>query len=116
MKKHFALLFILLGAACAPVSEPTPTAVPTPTVIPTPTPIPLSQLDIETLLVLDGDLPEDIIPDTITNENAVGSEPVQNLRSVKAVGGLGHGQPLRLEVHAAHVLPERGDSVRVNKR
>jgi hypothetical protein len=73
MKKHLALLLIFLGTACAPVPEPTPTAVPTPTVIPTPTQIPLSQLDIESLLVMDGDLPEHLTPDTITNENAVGS-------------------------------------------
>ena len=71
MKIHFALLLIFLGTACAPVPDPTPTAVPT--VIPTPTQIPLSQLDIEPFLIVDGDLPEDLVPDTITNENAVGS-------------------------------------------
>ena len=83
MKKHLALLLIFLGTACAPVPDPTPTAVPTPTVIPTPTQIPLSQLDIESLLVVDGDLPEDIVPDTITNENAVGS--VEELDRADAV-------------------------------
>jgi hypothetical protein len=83
MKKHLALLFILLGAACTPVPDPTPTAAPTPTVIPTPTQIPLSQLDIESLLVVDGDLPEDMVSDTITNENAVGS--VEELNRADAV-------------------------------
>ena len=73
MKIHFALLLIFFATACAPVPAPIPTAALTPTVIPTPTQIPLSQLDIEPLLVADGDLPEDLIPDTITNENAVGS-------------------------------------------
>ena len=71
MKKHFALLVIFLGTACAPAPAPKPTAVPT--AIPAPTQIPLSQLDIAPLLVVDGDLPEDLVPDIITNENAVGS-------------------------------------------
>lgn len=75
MKKYLPLLLIYLVTACAPVANPTPTitatAVPTP--FPVSTPIPLSELDIELLLIAVGDLPEGMAPDTITNENAVGS-------------------------------------------
>lgn len=83
MKKYLTLLFIFLGTACTPNANPTPTAAPAPTVIPTPTQIPLSQLDIESLLVGDGDLPEDLVPDIITNDNAVGA--VEELGRADAV-------------------------------
>ena len=73
MKRHLTLLLIFLGTACAPIPNPTPTAAPTPTPVPDPTLIPISQVNLESLLVEDGDLPEDLVPDIITNENAVGS-------------------------------------------
>ncbi len=69
MKKHLALLFIFLGTACAPTPDPTPTASP----IPTPTFIPMSQINLEPILIVDGDLPDDLVPDIVVRENAVGT-------------------------------------------
>jgi hypothetical protein len=69
MKKYLTLLLILLGTACAPVTSPPPTASP----VPAPTFVPLSQIDLEPILVVDGDLPADLVPDIIVRENAVGS-------------------------------------------
>jgi len=63
MKKHLILLLIFLGGACAPK----------PTALPTPAFIPMSQVNLETILVVDGDLPQDLLPDIIVMENAVGS-------------------------------------------
>lgn len=65
MKKYLAFLVVFLGTACTTTLNPTPT--------PEPTPIPLSEVKLESLLIVEGDLPEDLIPDAITNENAVGS-------------------------------------------
>ena len=61
MKKHLVLLFIFWGTACAPAPDATPT------------PIPLSQLNLESILVVEGDLPGDLVPDLKTNKNAVGA-------------------------------------------
>jgi len=69
MKKHLTLLLIFLGIACAPIPGSTPAASP----LPTPTFVPMSQIDLEPVLVIDGDLPEDLVPDIIVRENAVGS-------------------------------------------
>jgi hypothetical protein len=63
VKKSLTLLLILWGTACAPMQK----------LIATPTLIPMSQIDLEAILVIDGDLPEDIVPDIVTRENAVGS-------------------------------------------
>jgi hypothetical protein len=43
------------------IAQPILTPIPSPTEIPTPTPIPLSDIDLESILLLSGDLPTDII-------------------------------------------------------
>lgn len=68
-------MFALLATACGSASEsavqtaiaqtqaaiPTPSPIPTQTPIPTPTPIPLSEIDLETILLVSGDLPPDFV-------------------------------------------------------
>jgi len=44
---------------------PTSTPIPTPTSIPTPTPIPLSDIDLESILLLSGDLPIEFVGDQV---------------------------------------------------
>jgi len=63
MKKYLFFVLIFAGSACALLSTPTPT----------PTPIPLIQLDLEPVLIVEGDLPMDLEADIIVRENAVGA-------------------------------------------
>jgi hypothetical protein len=84
MKKlSFLLVAIILLTACAPSPEviqkaiaktqtALPTNTPTPTPIHTPTPIPLSEINLDNILLLPGDLPEGYIVEPITGENPVG--------------------------------------------
>jgi hypothetical protein len=65
VKKYLIILLTLLGTACAPLLNPTAAALPTP--------IPMSQVDLEPVLVVDDDLPQDLVPDIVTRENAVGA-------------------------------------------
>lgn len=51
-------LIVLLFSGCSsPAPSPTQTPTPTATPSPTPTPIPLSEIDLEPILILPGDLP-----------------------------------------------------------
>jgi hypothetical protein len=84
MKKLFFLLAaIILLTACVPSLEAiqkaiakTQTALPintlTPTPTPTSTPIPLSEINLDNILLLPGDLPEGYTVEPITDENPVG--------------------------------------------
>jgi len=57
MKKHFItfILFLFFISSCSVKTEAKETLIPEPT--PTPTRIPLSEIDLEGMLIMDGDLP-----------------------------------------------------------
>lgn len=63
MKNILWILLVLLGTGCSPVLMPTSEA----------TAVPLSQVDLEPVLVVERDLPQDLAPDIVSKENAVGN-------------------------------------------
>ena len=69
-------LFFLLLSSCAPSPEAiqkaltqTQSAIPTPSPTPTPTPVPLSEIDLSSILLIDGDLPTGFLSEPISYEN-----------------------------------------------
>ena len=75
MKKLItALLLASVLTACGPAATPEPTATliptstpaPSATPIPSPTPINMASVDLESILVLDGDLPSDFVGGQVT--------------------------------------------------
>jgi hypothetical protein len=52
------IIFIMVGCSTsAPLPTPTPTSTPTPLPVPTPTPVLLSEINLEPIIILSGDLP-----------------------------------------------------------
>lgn len=90
-------LLVLLAACAAPSPPPTPTPVPTATPSPTPTPIPLSEIDLEPILILPGDLPagfsgaqiRDVLPEMFATLPDSDNQIYQQFeRNGRAAGGV----------------------------